>query len=465
MKKLHALLLLVILFAVSFPQLASAAVIDEVKQYVQDYYVGELDGNLQNAKTIDEVIDLLDPYSTYMTKEEYDSFVDAVDMSAVGIGVVVEKHEKGIMIMQVIENGSAFKAGILEGDIITSINGQDAAPMSIQEATSKIKGKSGTTVTLQILKPNGKTNSLTIARKPFSIPNTSSELLYGKVGYIALSSFSTDAASLVAKDYQQLKNQGATSYILDLRNNGGGYVEAAEELIGMFPNAPYAYDIKYTNTLKREYNIFSTLTKAVQQRTKFPANTRVLINGQSASASEMTAAALIDQKAAILYGQTTYGKGSMQTFFDLSNGDYLKLTIGIFKGPKGLPINKVGVTPTIETTTDAIFTAHYDSITEKLDNYKKLKALSNVPTTKVFSLAFDKKISPTVAKDAIELVALGGDKVETTIQVKGKTIIIKPRQPLVAGGEYMLIVHPKVKDTSSKIMKVSSYRHLTIAEN
>ena len=191
------------------------------------------------------------------------------------------------------------------------------------------------------------------------------QLLYGNVGYIGLNTFSDDGATLVQQAKEALQKQGATSFILDLRNNGGGFVHTAEELVGLFPKSPYAYAL---HTRKQD-----GLVKSVQQTSLFPANTKVLINGYSASASEMVAGALVDQKSATLYGQTTYGKGSMQSFYNLSDGSYLKLTVANFTGPKGTIIHKTGVKPQITTTVgQELEKAHLDAILEANKTYKKM---------------------------------------------------------------------------------------------
>lgn len=456
MKKLLALLF-TILFFTTFSQHSNAASLDEIKEIVRENYVGTIDGNLENAKTIDEVEAMLDPYSSYFTKEEFEKFLSYVDYTSVGIGVVIQKHEKGILILQVLENGSADQAGIVEGDIITEVEGQSTVSMSEQEASSKILGAENTSVTLTILKANGLSEIKNLIRKPFSIPNVTTELLYGKIGYIHLSSFSSDAINLVTKAYQQLKQQGAKSFILDLQNNGGGYVSSAEELIGMFPNARNAFKIQTKTD--------TTLEPAVKQNAIFPLKTKVLINRYSASASEMTAAALLDQHAAILYGEKSYGKGSMQAFFEFSDGSYLKLTVGIFSGPNGTPVNKVGITPTKQTASDPIYQAHFDSIAEQLSGYNKLTSLTNVPTTKKFTVNFNKEIQTTIPTNAVELVELGSNKtVDVLAQPNGKQLIITPKEPLTAGAEYMLIVQRKILGPTSKLLNKGVYLHVTVSK-
>jgi len=456
MKKLLTLLFTILFFSV-LPLSSNAASLEEIKDIVLENYVGTIHGDLQNAQTIDEIEEMLDPYSAYFTKEEFQQFLDSVEYTTVGIGVIIQKHEKGILIVQVLENSSAQNAGIVEGDIITEVDGQSIVSLNEQDASSRILGAENTSVTLTILKANGSSETLNIIRKPFSIPNVTSELLYGNVGYIHLSSFSSDGTNLVINAYKQLKNQGAKSFILDLQNNGGGYVSTAEELLGMFPNTYKAF--------KLQTKADTTIEPVIKQSATFPVKTKLLINRYSASASEMTAAALLDQHTAILYGEKSYGKGSMQTFFEFPDGSYLKLTVGIFSGPKGTVINKVGVMPTIQTTSDPIYRAHFDSIAEQLSNYTKLTSLTNVPTTKTFTVKFNKEVQKTIPTDTVSLVALGSNStVSVAVQAKGNQLIVTPKEPLFAGGEYMLIVHKKIQGTTGKLLNKGAYLHITVAK-
>ncbi|WP_274309165.1 S41 family peptidase [Solibacillus daqui] len=450
-KQLTALLLFVL--CISIPVTAFGASIDEVRDIVKDNYVGDIDGNLDQATSIHEMMDMLDPYSTYFTAEEFESFISGVELTSVGIGVVIEKVDNGINITQVIDGGSAKFAGLKVGDIITTIDGTPTAALTIEQASARIKGAANTSVSLTILREDGTILTKDLVRKAFSLPNVAAEMLYGNVGYISLNSFSNDTASLIAKSIRDLKNKGAKAFIFDLQNNGGGYVSAAEQLIGMFPNATYAYKLQ-------EASVTSNV-RALKQTTQFPENTKVLINAHSASASEMTAAALLDQNAAKLYGQTTYGKGAMQGFFELEDGSFLKLTVGHFFGPKGTVINHTGVKPHVKTTGNAIYKAHFDTIASGLINYKEMKAKKNVPLNKSFTVKFSKSITTKLDPTAVELVALGGGSIESTVNVSNEQLVVTPKKPLDAGKEYMLIIHPKVKTDNGQSLKTGVYLHVT----
>lgn len=424
--------------------------VKEMKEIIRNTYVGTINGDLENATSIKEIIDMLDPYSTYFTKKEFEDYMNSINLSTIGIGVVIEEHEDGIHILQVIEGSGAFEAGVQAGDIIIGINGETITGGSTQKASSLLIGDEGTKVNVTLKHSNETTSIKTITRKQFTLPNVHSELLFGNVGYIAMSSFSEDGAQLVKKALTDLKQRGAKSFILDLQNNGGGYVTTAEEMTGLFPSAKVAYLLEEAHD---SYTI-----PAVQQDTKFPPNTRILVNRYSASASEMLSASLKDQKAAILYGETTYGKGAMQGFYTLHDGSYLKLTVGKFTGPARQTIHEVGVKPNIQTTTAPIFQAHFDAVKEHYPKYKKLPTVKNVANTEKITLKVSLPVSSQIAKGRVQLVALGANEVSATAKVEEQTLIVTPIKPLSPDQEYMLLIHP---NTHSKVQK-GYYQHITI---
>lgn len=414
--------------------------VKEIKGIIEENYVGTIHGDLKKAKTIPEIIDMLDPYSTYFTKTEFEAFINSIELSTIGIGVIIEEHEDGIHILQVFENSGAFDAGVVAGDTIIAINGQSLAGSSTQEASSLLVGDENTKIEVTLRHADGTNSTSTITRKKFTLPNVESGLLFGNVGYIAMSSFSEDGAKLVKDALIQLKQRGATSFILDLQNNGGGYVTTAQEITGLFPKAKIAFLLEEAHA--------SYKVRAVNQNEKFPADTRILVNRYSASASEMLAATLQDQQSAILYGETTYGKGCMQGFFELQDGSYLKLTIGNFTGPLGKTINDVGVKPNIQTKTAPIFQAHYDAIKAQYTNYKELASLKNVSDTKKLTVKVPSTLSSQMSEDKIQLIALGGNEVPITANVDGRSLTITPSKPLTPGREYMLLAHSKAQNAN-----------------
>ena len=441
---------------VSLPISSLATPLDEVQNLVNEHYKGDKPSNIVDIQSIDEIIEQLDPYSTYFTKEEFEAYTNSINNTTTGIGVTIEEHAKGIQIISIVEGGAAEQAGISPGDIILSVDGVSTIGMAIQQASSIITGIEGTTVQLHILKDNNSKHLYNITRKKFTIPAVTKELLAGNIGYISMNTFSDDGAVLVQNAKIDLQKKGATSFILDLRNNGGGYVHTAEELIGLFPNSPDAFKIITTKK--------TSLTKSTKQSSLFPANTKVLVNGYSASASEMTAAALLDQNSATLYGQKTYGKGSMQSFFSLSDESILKLTVANFTGPKGTPIHKTGVIPHYETEAGKeLLQAHKDALVEANNNYKKMPALHNVSTTKQFTITFSNTVVQNI-KQKVELVKLGTtNTVPVTIKTKSsKQFVVIPTAPLEKGATYLLLIHPTFQSSAGIMMKNGAYVEVTV---
>ena len=281
MKKLWSAFLAGCLLLSTVP--ASAASVEEVRLIIEKEYVDALSPAFYEATSIEGMIETLDPYSEYFTRQEYEQYVQAVDLETVGIGIYLTKHSKGVLITEVIQDGPAHVAGLVPGTVILQANGTDLANQSIDEAASLLQGTAGSFVTLTILTPDDQITTLTLKRQAFSSPHSDMALLHGNIGYIALYTFSDNADSLMRQALTDLRKQGAKSFIVDLRGNGGGYVDTAERIIGMFPNAKTAYVLS---------NRFQQVTyPAIGTLNKFPQNTRLLIDEYSASASEMTAAA------------------------------------------------------------------------------------------------------------------------------------------------------------------------------
>lgn len=179
--------------------------IKEIKEIVKDTYVGTIDGNLEKATSISEIMDMLDPYSTYFTKQEFENYMNSINLSTIGIGVVIEEHEDGIHILQVIEGSGAFEAGVQAGDIIIGVNGESIIGRSTQETSSLLIGNEGTKVEVTLKNSDGSKTTKTITRKKFTLPNVQTDLLFGNVGYISLASFSEDGAQLVKNALIDLK--------------------------------------------------------------------------------------------------------------------------------------------------------------------------------------------------------------------------------------------------------------------
>jgi carboxyl-terminal processing protease len=457
LKKYASIILLISLLFTSSMSSAAAEPTEEIRQLIRDYYVDEVSEEVLANPTAKEITSYLDPYSVYMSFKEFEHFMNAIERELVGIGVVLEENAKGVKILSVLPNSPAEKAGILAGDIITEADGQNLAGESVQLAVSFISGEENTSVKLTIFREKtGETLEKTIARELIVLPNVEYEMLAGNIGYVRLYSFSQDAAEEILPAIQALK--GAKGWIFDLRDNGGGFITSAQDVSGLFPNVTKAFQLRDNTQVPEVYD-------ATVQPSKFTSPTHLLINGYSASASEMVSASVKEQKGATLYGQTTYGKGSMQSLFPLSDNSVLKLTTAKFFSPKGTAINEIGVSPNVKTAEgEELFISHRDHLVAQLPKYRKLPTLQNVPVTKTFTVKMTAKMNWTGLKASdVQLIQLGGQEAAVDVKVMDdKTIKVTPKQNLESKGKYMLIIHPKWTSKMSKKVTNGIYLELTV---
>lgn len=299
-----------------------------------------------------------------------------------------------------------------------------------------------------------------VALSDINTPAVSSSMLYGNIGYIRIKTFSANMDEEVTKQYNKLKKEGAKKLIIDLRYNGGGYVESAEKLLGHFNGVHNAYELT-----TREG---SEMIKPVASKTKFPKQTYILVNRYSASASEIVAASVADQNAAVIVGERTKGKGTVQSFFEFEDGSALKLTVGKFTGPSKKEIHHNGVKPTIECAYDAeLATIHGRLIHEMMSEqkYKTVTPIDHSPQEKTFHIHFTQKMNlkNVHASNKVELVKVGGIAVPIAIQPNGEDVIdITPKKPMERGGSYVLIVHPGFENQTGRTTKQGIYTPITV---
>ncbi|MBQ0138428.1 MAG: S41 family peptidase [Kurthia sp.] len=417
--------------------------IKEVKKLVSEaYYPNISTKNLNDSTTIKQLMSKLDPYSMYMTEAEMKEFESGIAMEFVGIGVTIIANVKGLSIVEVIKNSPASKSGFRAGDIITKINGISLAGKKEEEAINMLKGKVNSKVKLTIL--DGKTKKLytkSVTRAKITMQNVESKKLAGNIGYLRLNSFSDKSATELQNEIKKMPT--VKRWIFDLRGNGGGYIEAAEAIIGMFPNAEIAYAQKYAHE-KTYY-----LQLPDKQKIKFKGKVALLIDKNSASASEMTAAALKGQKLATLYGQTTYGKGVAQALFQLANKKgFLKLTIAEFYGVnlngKLMKINKSGVSPNVKTAVgQEVIVSHGALLKNSLKTGTQLKNRIISAKQQKIVLKPSKNMTWNQLKTAdIHLYQWGGVTRKITLKKTGKQVIITAPKGLKKGTKYYLNINP-----------------------
>jgi len=312
--------------------------IDEVYQQIKDNFDGQpTDEDFLNNLKKGLASATGDTYTEFFTAEETKQFNEGLNGTFEGIGAELGKEGNLIVIVAPIKGAPAEKAGILPGDVITEINGESAEDITVSEAVTKIRGPKGEEVTLTIVR-EGEEIVVKIVRDTISIASVEWEI-QGTTGVISIGRFGDDTVSLTRKAAQELKDKGATDIVLDVRGNPGGLLDAAVGVSGIW--LP-----KGTTVLeeKRNGEVVQTF-KTDSQPILAGIPTVVLINGGSASASEIVAGALHDQKAATLIGTQSYGKGSVQRVIPLNGGGSLKVTIARWFTPAGKNIDKEGISP------------------------------------------------------------------------------------------------------------------------
>jgi carboxyl-terminal processing protease len=283
-----------------------------------------------------------DPYTVYLTPEETKAFEEKQKGEYSGIGAALQAGPKGLVITSVFEGSPAEAAGLKPGDIIVEVDGEPTAGVAIETSIARIKGDEGTPVELLVKpKASGKQKTLTVTRRTIEIPETKTEMKQAggeKVGYIQLYEFGGKASRFVREDVEALTKQGAQSFILDLRNNGGGLLSQAVDVTGIF----HAGVVTSTKGLHSPLEVLESQGPVATGKPLV-----LLVNGYSASASEIVTGALKDSDRAEIIGTRTFGKGLVQSIIPLDGDAALKMTTAIYLTPNGTNINKKGITPDI----------------------------------------------------------------------------------------------------------------------
>ena len=349
---------------VAFFKNSPKELIDEVWQVVDKQYV---DGTFnqkdwrsirkqylnKNYKSKEEVYksvrsmlkNLNDPYTRFMDPKEFRDLQVETSGQLIGVGIQLSQNEKTkkLEVIAPIEDTSASKAGILSKDIITKIDGKSTTGMDVNQAVQLIRGKEGTSVKLTIQRDNRQVLEFNLLRQQIEIHPVEAKYRpkeLGGIGYIRLKQFSANAATEMGTAIQKLESQGATGYVLDLRSNPGGLLYGAIDIARMWLD-----DGKIVSTVNRQ----GTGDVTVANRTAISKKPLVvLVDGGSASASEILAGALQDNKRAQLIGVKTFGKGLVQSVRPLSEGAGMAVTIAKYYTPSGKDINHAGIKPDVE---------------------------------------------------------------------------------------------------------------------
>ena len=355
MKKVVALFLALVLVVAPISSFAAGEqeynIVSAIKGYVDANYKYEMDDDkvidLLMKKALETnpelyedfariLLDNLDEHSKYYTKEEFDEFFAYVESEYSGIGAYLSSDGKNCKIVGFLEGAPAEKAGMRAEDIIYKVNGEDVTGLDSNAVANKARGETGTPVKITVLR-DGKEIEFTIIRETLNESTVESVLLEKNVGYIQILSFSSSTSTDFNKQYQELKNQGAKKFIIDLRNNTGGVTSQALAAAAMFVEKGKPL-LVVSNKRTGDYTYNNPING---EKTELV----VLINENTASAAEIFAAAIQDNKAGIIMGVKSYGKGTMQNTLGLGDMGGLKLTVSEFFTPSGKEINKVGITP------------------------------------------------------------------------------------------------------------------------
>ncbi len=340
-----------------------SAKLSVIRNKIDQEYIGEIDENdLIDGAIKGYVSGLNDEYTEYLTVDEMSSFTEDIEGEFVGIGVYITKDTENntILVYGTIPDSPAQVAGLKTGDIITSVDGVECNGDDYDTITNSIKGVEGTKVTIGILR-DGEELSFEIERKTVEVKHVTSQKLENNIGYIYISSFEGDVSSQFEEAYNDLANQGITSLIIDIRNNGGGIVDESLDIAEMMT------DKGQTLLIESDKNGEEEVIKAEEDKT-ITMPIVLLVNEYSASASEILAGILKENvENATLIGNTTYGKGVIQTLYPLTDGSGIKITTNEYFTPNHNTINKIGVEPDIKVD-DYLFLGTLD-----LDNDTQIK--------------------------------------------------------------------------------------------
>lgn len=317
--------------------------LNEVYSQISSNFDGSIDKtNLIEGAKKGLTAALADPYTVYYDSKEAAEFKSDLkgEIKEAGVGIEMMKQGDYVVVTRTLPNNPARKAGVHAGDIIFAINGEEVWDKDTEIIASKLRGPSGEKVKLTVARDKQKLDFELVREK---INNVSADITYqDKTAIISVYRFSEDTGTLVQSFTKDFKNKGINKVILDLRNNGGGYVTAARDLLSLWLDGNKILT-------QKSATIGQTITYAKRgEATLKDMKTIVLVNNATASASEIVAGALKDYKKATILGTKTYGKGVVQTMLELSGGSLLKITTAHWYTPEGQTINKTGISPDIE---------------------------------------------------------------------------------------------------------------------
>lgn len=316
----------------------------EVLRRIQDNYVEERDSKDLIYGAIKGMVRSLDPHSAFMTKEEHDELMLETKGSFTGIGIEITIKDNVLTVVSPIEGTPADKAGMKAGDKIVKVDGKSTKDMTIMEAVKAIRGPKGSTVVLTVIREGlDKPLEFSIVRDVIPLKSVRSQILTPSIAYVRISNFQGNTGKELEETLERLEKKGELKgLILDLRNNPGGLLSQSIQVADLFLDSGL---IVSTRGREHSRDITASARKNATRRA-YPMV--VLVNGGTASAAEIVAGALKDNKRAVILGSRTFGKGSVQTILPLSDGSGLRLTTALYYTPSGTCIQSSGIEPDIQ---------------------------------------------------------------------------------------------------------------------
>ncbi|MBQ3437375.1 MAG: S41 family peptidase, partial [Fusobacterium sp.] len=349
-----------------------------------------------------------DPHSSYFTKKELKEFQEDIKGKYVGVGMVIQKKvNEPLIVVSPIEDGPAYKAGIKPKDKITEINGKSIYSLTSEESVKKLKGTKDTTVKVTVYREiNDTTKVFELKREEIELKYVKHKMLEDNLGYLRLTQFGTDVDKDIEKALDELKKSGMKGLIFDLRSNPGGELGQSIKVSSMFLKEGVVVS---TRPKKGEEVFYNREGKYYGD---FPLV--ILINGGSASASEIVSGALKDHERAVLVGEKTFGKGSVQTLLPLPDGDGIKITTAKYYTPKGISINGKGIEPDVKVEDKDYYLISEGSITNIDEEEQKKNKKERIKEIKGEKAAEEaekhKDIQLEVGKGVLKGMLLKGKK-------------------------------------------------------
>jgi len=335
---------------------SSMAVFARALQLIRQDYVDEqkVDYEELTHSALKGMLANLDPHSQFMEPKDFKGMQDDTNSRFGGLGVVVSQRDGDLIIVSPMEDSPGFKAGLLPGDKIVKIDGESTEKMDLNDAVNRLRGEPGTKITLTILRASTKEiKDFPLTRENIKVASVKDAKILPadqggefKIGYARITQFNQPTAEDLSKKLDELEKQGMQAFVLDLRYNPGGLLNSAVDVAGQFL-PPKTLVVSTEGRVPSQSRTYRT-DERNKQRPKYPI--AILINGGSASGSEIVAGALKDLNRAILVGETTFGKGSVQSVIQLQDGSALRLTTAKYYTPSKQVIHEHGVAPTIRAT-------------------------------------------------------------------------------------------------------------------